>query len=362
MAAPRPISDVHQAVVDFIDAGRRFALVVVLHDAGSTPRQSGTKALIEPGGAIHGTIGGGLLEHEARIVAERAVASGQPEVFDFHFDGKGVRDGEPVCGGTMRILVDPASINHRAAYAAAAEARRERKRGVLFTHVAHGSGHLDVSVRWEPRENDEAPAPDSALWRGEPLFLFERHGPFGREETLVEPLVPRPLLVIVGGGHVGQALARHAALIDVDFVVVDDRPAFAEADRFPGALAVRCGNITDELATLPLDRDTYVALVSRGHRTDAEALAVCLRHPGLAYVGMMGSRRKIGLLRKEFIDTGVATAAAFDRIHAPIGLDIGAETPSEIAASIVAELIAVMRRNDPAPQRDPAARRKVRLR
>src|SRR5688572_17574298 len=116
MATLGPHSDVHQTVVEFIDAGRPFALAVVLLDAGSTPRQAGTRALIEPGGAIHGTIGGGLLEHEARLRAERAVASGEPEVFDFHFDGKGARDGEPVCGGMMRVLIDPTAANHRAAY------------------------------------------------------------------------------------------------------------------------------------------------------------------------------------------------------------------------------------------------------
>jgi len=355
-------NDLYQTIADLAEAGQTFALVVVLSDHGSTPRKAGAKAIVDAGGTIHGTIGGGLLEDEARRVALRAIESGRAEVFDFHFDGKSAREGDPVCGGTMRILVNPASASHRAAYAAAAEARRGRKRGLLFTHVAHRAGGVNVSVQWEPRGNEHPPDPDSALPRGEPLYLHDRHGPFGLEETLVEPLSPGALLLVVGGGHVGQALARQAVPVGFDVVVIEDRPEFADPARFPGALAVRCGDVAEELRRFPLDGDTYVALVSRGHRTDAAALAACVREPRLAYIGMMGSRRKVALLRKEFIETGVATAAQFDRVHAPIGLDIGAESPAEIAASIVAELVAVLRKSNIFAGDSPAARRKVSLR
>ena len=339
--------DLHQRVVELADAGHAFALVVVLKDSGSTPRKAGTKAVVEAGGPVHGTIGGGLLEHEARLSATRAMRSGRPEVFDFRFDGKSAREGDPVCGGTVRILVDPTPGRHRDAYAAAVDARRLRRRGVLATTVrATANGPVEVAVEWHEGA-DVIPAPN----------------PAEGVDHLFEPLVPPPLLLVVGGGHVGQALAAQAALVGFDVVVIEDRPEFADPARFPGALAVRCGNVAEELARFRLDADTYVALVSRGHRTDAEALAVCVRDPDVAYVGMMGSRRKVALLRKEFLDTGRATAEQFDRVHAPIGLEIGAETVPEIAASIVAELVSVLRgrRGGDAPQ-DPAARRKAALR
>jgi xanthine dehydrogenase accessory factor len=320
-----------------------------MKDAGSTPRKAGAKAIVRAGGAaMVSTIGGGLLEHEARRVALRAMETGHAEVFDFRFDGKSAREGDPVCGGTVRVLVDPAAKDHRAAYAAAAEARRSRLPGCLVTQASGIStkataGEVHVSVRWVSGAGADAEKSDTNA---------------SSNDTLVEPLIPPPLLLIVGGGHVGQALARQAVLVGFDVVVVEDRPEFAEAGRFPGALAVRCGDVAGELRKFPLDGDTFVALVSRGHRTDAAALAACVREPGLAYVGMMGSRRKVALLRKEFIETRMATAAQFDRVHAPIGLDIGAETPAEIAASIVAEMIAVLRKREARPA-DPAARRKV---
>jgi xanthine dehydrogenase accessory factor len=343
-------NDIHQTVVDLADAGERFALVVVLKDAGSTPRKAGTKCVIDRDGTIHGTIGGGLLEDEARRVALRAMGTRRAEVFDFRFDGKSAREGDPVCGGTVRVLVDPTSADHRAAYAAAAEARRSRRRGSLVTAVRNAgtdaTRETQVSVRWIAGDRTDATANDAT---NDPV------------DTLIEPLVPPPLLLVVGGGHVGQALARQAVLVGFDVVVIEDRPEFAEPSRFPGALTVRCGNVAEELRTFPLDVDSYVALVSRGHRTDAAALAACIREPALAYVGMMGSRRKVALLRKEFVETGVATAEQFDRVRAPIGLDIGAETVPEIAASIVAELVAVLRKRDTRAS-DPAARRKVALR
>jgi xanthine dehydrogenase accessory factor len=164
-------------------------------------------------------------------------------------------------------------------------------------------------------------------------------------DVLVEPVVPRPRLLVVGGGHVGQALVRQASLVGFDVVVIEDRPGFSEPALFPDGITIRRGDVVEELKGLLTGdgADTCVALVSRGHLVDAKALAACIHKPA-AYIGMMGSRRKVALLRKDFIDSGRATAAEFDRVYAPIGLEIGAETVEEIAASIVAQLIAVLRK------------------
>jgi xanthine dehydrogenase accessory factor len=112
---------------------------------------------------------------------------------------------------------------------------------------------------------------------------------------------------------------------------------------FPEGTAVCCGGISEALSTFALRADTYVVSVTRGHEQDAKVLAACVRQP-LAYLGMIGSRRKVAMLRREFIESGRATAEEFNRVAAPIGLDIGAITVPEIAASIVAQLIAVRRK------------------
>jgi xanthine dehydrogenase accessory factor len=108
-------------------------------------------------------------------------------------------------------------------------------------------------------------------------------------------------------------------------------------------VAARCGDIATELAALPIAGDTYVVIVTRGHEHDQRALAACLRRPA-AYVGMIGSRRKVALIRKDLLESGAATEEELARIYAPIGLDIGAETVPEIATSIVAQLVAVRRK------------------
>ncbi|MHB8902055.1 MAG: XdhC family protein, partial [Thermoguttaceae bacterium] len=162
-------------------------------------------------------------------------------------------------------------------------------------------------------------------------------------EVFLEPVVPRPLLVVVGAGHVGQAVAWQAETVGFDVVVVDDRQELLQADRFPRGTATRCGPMAAVVDSLPLTHRSFVVIVTRGHQHDGEVLAACLQKPS-AYIGMIGSRRKVAQMRRDFLQSGLATAEAFDRVYAPIGLDIGATTVPEIATSIVAQLIALRRR------------------
>ncbi len=181
-----------------------------------------------------------------------------------------------------------------------------------------------------------------AIAEDKPQFFVTALQEQGAVEGLTEPLIPAPLLIIAGGGHVGQALAEQARFVGFDIVVVEDRPQFADAALYPADVATRRGMLAGIEHEFPITQDTYVAIVGRGHLADSENLAACIGKPA-AYIGMLGSRRKIALLRQHFIESGKATAERFDHVHAPIGLDIGAQTVPEIAASIVAQLVAVRR-------------------
>jgi xanthine dehydrogenase accessory factor len=152
------------------------------------------------------------------------------------------------------------------------------------------------------------------------------------------------MLLIVGGGHIGQALARQAILVGFDVVVLDDRPEFTDPALFPEGVATRCGDIREEVEASAIGRDTYIVIVTRGHKHDAEALEACIHAPA-AYIGMIGSKRKVALMRQDFIESGLAGEEEFGRVFAPVGLDIGAVTVPEIAASIVAQLIEVRRKS-----------------
>ncbi len=341
------VVDIHQTIADWAAEDRPFALAVVLQATGSTPRKAGTKALIDSSGAIHGTIGGGQVEAEAQRQAISAIQSRCPLIFDFALEGNDAQDGRPICGGTMRVLIDPTIGDHIQAYAAAAEARRLRRRGVLLTTV-QSDPTVRVRVRWfegdTPPGDIEFPPVDviRAAIAAQQAQLSQDRSP-ARLEGLVEPIVPAPLLLIAGGGHVGQALALHASLVGFDIVVIDDRPEFVDPSLYPPGTITRCGDIAGEIEHFSIDQDTYIAIVTRGHLHDKRALAACLRRPA-AYLGMIGSRRKVAMIRQDLREGGSATQEQLVRLHAPIGLDIGAQTVSEIAVSIVAQLIAVRRK------------------
>lgn len=160
-------------------------------------------------------------------------------------------------------------------------------------------------------------------------------------EVMIE-VVERPAtLLIVGAGHVGQAIATIAAQVGFSIAVLDDREAFANAERFPMADRVICGDFVEELRRFPIDANTYIVLVSRGHKQDEVSLREVAASPA-AYVGMIGSQRRVGTVLTHLARSGVPRGA-LERVHTPIGLDIGAETPEEIAVSVVAEIIAVRR-------------------
>ena len=318
--------DINRRVAELIAAGERFAVGLILSTEGSTPREAGGKAVLEAGGRVHGTLGGGPTEAEAQARAVEACRAGEAEVFEVELAGASAGDRGPICGGRMRLLVDPTTGKDAAAYEAAAVAREERRRGALVTAVmTDGEGRVRTATCWVA-EGAEVAAPEA--------------GP--GTEVITEEIAPAPLLLIAGGGHIGQALAAQATLVGFDVTVLDDRPEFTAPALFPEGVRTRCCDVAGELAAQELSSDAYVVIVTRGHQHDAAALRVCLGQP-VAYIGMIGSRRKVALMREEFLARGWANEGEFDRVYAPIGLDIGAETVPEIAASIVGQLIAVRR-------------------
>ena len=161
----------------------------------------------------------------------------------------------------------------------------------------------------------------------------------GRMEVFIEPIAPPPDLYVVGAGHVGYHLGRFAGAVGFRLHVVDDREAFANKERFPEAVEVVVDDIGRWLASAPLAPRSHVVVVTRGHRHDLDAVR-SLAARDVAYVGLIGSRAKIARVFDALLEEGVP-ADVLRRVHAPIGLDLGAVTPEEIAISIVAELIAV---------------------
>jgi xanthine dehydrogenase accessory factor len=204
-----------------------------------------------------------------------------------------------------------------------------------------GGGCYENEAFWKARD---------AIGSGKPQLLhFELNDDFAQENGLIcggrmdvhiDPLVPSPRLFIIGAGHVGYHLARAAADVGFRIHVVDDREKFASPDRFPGADVV-VEPIPDWLHRVELPPSAYVVVVTRGHQHDLEAMRA-LAARDLKYLGLIGSRAKIARIYEALLAEGMPPEC-LQRVHAPIGLNIGAVTPAEIAVSILAELIAVTR-------------------
>jgi xanthine dehydrogenase accessory factor len=287
------------------EAGEPLALCTVVRTRGSTPQKAGAMLVVLADGRTLGTIGGGCVEAEVRTRALRllAVEASNPapddQLFSFKLDHDLGWDDGLVCGGSMDVAVQ------RLADDAAVQSIRNAVQ---------------------------------RLRQGEPAELAVSAATPEGVQTFVRVLQPVPRLFIAGAGHVGEALAAIAAPAGFDITVFDDRADLASAGRFPTAARV-VGDIADALRAAKIDRRTFVVIVTRGHRHDADALAAVVRSDA-AYIGLIGSRRKIVHIYRELADGGLPPEL-LARVHAPIGLDLGAVSPGEIAVSIAAELIAV---------------------
>ena len=161
----------------------------------------------------------------------------------------------------------------------------------------------------------------------------------GNMTLFLEPVIPKPQLVIFGAGHIGLALAKIADMLNFSQTIVDDRPEFAARDRFPTAQSVVCAPYSDAFSEISFTDDTFIVIVTYKHLHDQEILEYCVGQPS-RYLGMIGSTTKVAKAFKLLKEKGISSEM-INRIHSPIGLDIGANTPEEIAIAIAAEIIAV---------------------
>lgn len=336
--------DIYRKALEWIDEGRTFALGAVVYAKGSTPQKAGSKALLDDAGNLAGTLGGGLLEGNALKRMKEALTDRQPQLYEIRLDEEYSRTAGPICGGVMRILAIGDVAGNSAAYRSALEAADSRERGALVTMLGEDS-EVTGTAKWVdgkslPDDLGRAVYEECLNAGGASIVSTESGG-----EVFVEPVVPMPRLLIVGGGHIGQVVAKQCDSLGFQVTVYDDRSEFADVNLFPAGVATAHGNVAELVEAYPKDRDTYIVLVSKGHKPDAEALEACV-HADVAYLGMIGSTRKVGFLRKHFVADGLCTQEEIDRVVAPIGYEIGAVTVPEIGVSIAAQLVAARRRPD----------------
>lgn len=350
--------NIYLQVVDHLNDSPSPVLATIVGKRGSAPQVPGSSAIFGAEGLIAGTVGGGAVEGKITEIAGARLRSRESGYINFNLVNDISRKEDAICGGQLSILVDAMPSNSAATFREIRESLIKNQTGILLTLVngLHEKG-ASVERYWITRQSTPAipqAVMDAAglaigtmMSSSEPAGLIEIEVPSPVKESVMiflEKILPSSKLVIAGAGHIGKALSHLGNMLGFDVTVIDDRPEFANTDNLPHANHIIVKDISTAVREINKDADTFMAIVTRGHKDDAEALKQCIGSD-LAYTGMIGSRHKINAMREEFIGKGWATPEQWSQIYTPIGLEINSQTIEEIAVSIAAELIMVRNSN-----------------
>ena len=335
--------DVYEFICRYLDEGKRGVLATVVRKTGSAPRDVGAKMFVGEDGTTFGTVGGGRLESDARHRALEIMRNGRASVFSAGIDGRKIEEADMACGGNVEILLEPVTTKYLSLYRKIESLMKGSQRGVVVTEFgknvfAKSVLAEDMSVAGDQIHSGVLDWCRNVLYEKKPVLIGG---------ILAEPLPESFPLYLFGAGHVAQFVSKIARVADFNITVIDDREDFASRERFPDAGAIVVGKFRDVFKGLRFTGNEYLVVMTRSHETDAEVLEESLTQPA-KYVGMIGSKSKVKIILDRLRQKGVDDAT-MRRIHAPIGIPIHAETPQEIAISVVAELVTV-RNSMTAPQ------------
>ena len=336
-----------------LEAGRPVACAVIVSASGSTPRGTGSRMAVATDARTCGSVGGGIGEARARREAEAVHKNQTDKRLQISLTGRDAAEDGMICGGSLDLLIeyirpDAGNIElYRVLLDAWTSGGRGGEGRVLLTAFQeNGEDALLLRRTMDPEELPdvlpEGLRREVRLRSGKTRLPFvEKSGGF---YLLVEPMRGAGTVLIAGAGHVGRATAALSATVGFHTLVLDDRSDFLVPERFPPACRLKSVDaFADCFKDLAVTADSLIVILTRGHAHDKTVLGQALKTPA-GYIGMIGSRRKRDAIYERLRGEG-ASQAALDRVHCPIGLDIGADTPEELAVSIVGELISHRAKN-----------------
>ncbi len=336
------MNELYENLAASLRRGESAELVVIVESSGSTPRGSGAVMLCFENSPSQGTIGGGNLEYQAQRIAAQALREKKSFLQLFRLHPNEIADLGMVCGGDTLVMFhhfdahDPEIL---ALWDQVDAVGKNQVRAWIVTEISEDSTFRtavcrslsEISAQFSGLSGDDM----RELGREKSVFYRK-----GSKQYYSEPLTPPACVYLFGGGHISYWLAPLLDTVGFRTVVYDDRPEFANKDRFPTASRVVIADfdaVEENLNIMPHD---YIVIMTNGHKHDYSVLAQTLRlHP--FYIGMIGSRQKIGVTYQKMMQIDGYTNDELQKVHAPIGLGIGSETPEEIAVSITAQLIQI---------------------
>jgi len=361
------MKDVFREILKAKSRGERAALSTIISSKGSLPMSSRTKMLVLQDGTIVGTVGGGCMEADVWAEAKEVMKRDLSRVSRFILTEKHAGESGLNCGGTVEIFTEPivpgrmdevfeeivrlreenqsvslATIISNTAYDLVKEHSKMlvRKDGSVVGTL--GGGRIEEEVRTEAHKilgQDLLKIMDFTLNEEEAKNLKAVPGTLLK--VFIESLLAQPVLYLFGGGHVSLQIAKVAKLAGFKLVVIEDRPAFGNKERFPEADEIIIDDFSTVAKKLEFNESSYIVAVTRGHQHDEKIIEQVVWKPA-KFIGMIGSKRKIRIMWDKLHAKGIPMEL-LEQVHAPLGIDIGADNPEEIAISIVAELIQVRR-------------------
>ena len=352
------MKNIYKYLLDQLEKDIPLVLATIIQTSGSTPQVMGAAALFSGDGLIQGTLGGGILEADAQQRATVTLRNKDNQLYEFDLDAGRISDDAALCGGKAVILIDANPEKSLNTFREILQSTNQNRFGALATLIGKlQNGKVEILRYWIDKHVMDHTGLKPVL------TVYENHIQKCMDDKhtvlipvdnklhfedasdallFLQPVFPCPRLIIAGAGHVGQAVAHLGSLLDFEVTIIDDRPEYCNKERIADADHIIVEDIGIAMREISKTPDTYIVIATRGHKYDSDALKECI-NSGTAYTGMIGSKRKIRLIREKFLEQEWTTPAQFDRIYAPIGMEIGSKTVQEIAVSICAQLISVRR-------------------
>jgi xanthine dehydrogenase accessory factor len=358
------VQDLFQELMADLTNGETVAVATIVRRKGSVPREVGAKMLVHRGGRISGTVGGGCGEAEVWRSALNVIDTRRPSTVQVELTEEIAMESQGVCGGIFDVFIQPwyADNTSQSEQSSMPEVAQhistslQGERAVVLLTIVSTSHDWHSLLGWHMLVHEDGSLFGSLTFPASPenvqaqLIETARHtittgkpqiqkiaGPENNwVEVFVEPFLPPPVLLIAGAGHIAVPLAGLAQLMGYSISVTDDRASFANRERFPNAKNLLVGDIEATLRNYPITPRTHIVLVTRAHAHDVQGLRAIIDSPA-AYIGMIGSQRRIWAVFKLLHEEGIPTEKLM-RVRAPIGLDLGGATPEEIALAILSEI------------------------
>ena len=340
--------NIYEEGLRLLQENKSFVVASIINSTGSTPRSKGTQMIIREDGSIFATVGGGKMEASCIENGIMAIKNKKSFTYKFNLSNKDAYKSEMVCGGSGEILInyiDSEDENNLLIFQKAVQTVKKHKKGWVVT-VLRGDKRELLFI--DDENNMIGQYTGSQLMKNKLQNGVERlsihSDAIDDERFIVQKVHSMGKAFIFGAGHVSKETAAILDLIEFETTVIDDREEFANTERFPSADKVICKKFNEALEEINYDNNSYFVVVTRGHRADQICIESILNKE-YKYLGMIGSKAKVANSVRQLVEKGYSSKE-IEKIHAPIGLNIGAQTPAEIAISIAAQIIEIKNKSN----------------